>query len=114
LLLSKHTIQIMPRLHPRFVMQFENLTKEENERLSRKINLSYYSCGCSEGALFLLVGLISYLVYILVTFKGQIYLTNILRGILFLFIFTTIGKIIGILIGRFRLRYLIKNMLNNI
>lgn len=105
-LLSKHTIHFFPRRHPRIILQFDNLTTAENESWARKINLSYYACGCSEGALFLFVGLIGYLVCLFLVFWGAISYLNILGGLLFLFLLSGVGKFFGMLRGKIRLKYL--------
>lgn len=109
-LLNTHTITFLPKRHPRIILQFDNLAKEENEKWARKINLSYYSCGCSEGALFLFVGLIGYLVSLFVVFWGAISYVHILGGLLFVFLFSGVGKYFGMLRGKIRFRYLVAEL----
>lgn len=110
-LISKHTIHFFPRRHPQIILQIDNLTTAENESLGRKINLFYYSCGCGEGALFLFVGLIVYLVCLFLVFWGEISYLHILGGLLSLFLLSGVGKLFGIVRGKIRLKYLKKQIL---
>ena len=110
-LLRKNTFHFFPRPYPRIILQFDQLAPVENDRFSKKMNFFYYSCGCSEGALFLFVGLIAYLACLLLLFWGEISYLHIMGGLLFLFLLSGIGKAFGLIRAKIRLKHLIKKLI---
>jgi hypothetical protein len=109
-LLQNYRINLVPRHRPRIVLELENLSSEENKRWSEKINASYYSCGCSEGKWFLLLGLASCFYYFFKIENFNIHFSHIIYSVPFIFIIALLGKILGILWGK----YLFKKAVNRL
>lgn len=109
-LLKSYRIHLMPRTKSRIIIRLNEYSEQENYRLNLKINSYYYSCGCSEGALFMLGGFVMCVFYILSILKLNINLISIPAMIVFLFLFSTLGKFLGILIDRIRLGRLINKL----
>ncbi len=81
----------------------KSLSVEENEQLSKRINGYYSSCGCREGTIAFLITTVVYSVYLIFLYERNISYVELIFGFLLLILAMAIGKVVGKILGRFRL-----------
>src|SRR5262245_26891215 len=81
------------------------------KRLEARINRHIASCGCGTGALFVVVGLVVVVTRSILT-PASIDLGGIVRAVGFLLALGLVGKTIGLLSAKFRLRATISEIVH--
>lgn len=106
-----HTHFLFPQRRRRVLLRLKALTEEENERWAKRIEESYFACGCTEGAAFLVLGTISYVFYLLAVRHRGIQRHDALTGIGLALFLSILGKCCGLLLARIRLKHAVKQIL---
>ncbi len=88
------------------------LSQENNLKYSKQINNYRNACGCETGTIFLILSIVVCIIGLIsnFSFSGFPFIQKILCSIVFIFIFSIIGKIVGLLIAKVKLYKLIGNL----
>lgn len=103
-----------PKLHD-FSFEFRSLNDLDTQKWLEDIKKDYFACGCDIGATFMIVSIL--IVGILILYFSLVghqflNLANIGYSLLFIFISSGIGKVLGLLIANHRLRNNIQHLSN--
>lgn len=97
----------------KFKVQIDQLDAEENSRYEKKLNDLYNACGCELGAVFCFVSMIGYITFSVLTSyaTGWILLRD---GLIVLFFSALMGKITGIVLAKFRLKKMVRELIKKL
>ncbi len=113
-LLSQHTIHLLPSRHRRIFLRLEALSAEENEAWAKRVDALYFACGCGTGSLFLLFGMLAYVLYLLAMRRSVLRLLDILVGLGLAFLLSVLGKTSGLVLAKIRLRSVVRQILRRV
>lgn len=88
-------------------------SKKENNNtvVAEKIMRYRNECGCASGAIFMTIALILLAVYLSLYWQRIELLPVTLEGLLFIFLCTAMGKLLGMFIARIQLSLLYKSLI---
>ncbi len=97
----------------RAILQLSGFTAEENQKFGELVNVYYRACGCSEGTLAGMVGVVFIVaIYFVNGWPWNYY--SIQQGIVYtvivLFLSMSIGKVFGLLQAKHKLKRLIQEL----
>ena len=96
-----------------FIFEFEELDAIQTQKWIEKIKKDYLACGCDTGALFLILSLLTIIIFFSIKWLKDLPCltsTNVLYSILLLFLAAGIGKIVGLIIAKHRLKKNLKQL----
>jgi hypothetical protein len=95
------------------VLRLEGLSPEATQVWQQRLNRYYLECGCSAGAVVLLAAMLVYGLYLLVPFTPSIggWFAKMATGCGLAVLAAGVGKALGLLRARHRLRQAIRELL---
>ncbi|MFQ6083010.1 MAG: hypothetical protein ACE5WD_06595 [Candidatus Aminicenantia bacterium] len=100
----------------RIKIDVEGLDKSRAKEFEKKINRYFFSCGCETGAIFSFSSILVYILIGMLYFKKTSIFNwqSIKYGLLILLTGALLGKIIGLLYAKYKLRITIKKLKSEI
>lgn len=94
------------------IIDLPNITIEENQKYSAKINKYYFACGCETGTYFMVIAILSMIILSAFgfIFKDTSLLWSIIYSVIFVLIFSIIGKLSGLSLAKINLNRTIKKI----
>jgi len=90
-----------------FNFEFEELDAPTTQRCLGEIRRDYFACGCDTGAIYMIVSMAIVVIFILLLYWAGLPIltfTNVLCSGLFIFLSAGVGKLIGLVLAKHRLR----------
>jgi len=93
-------------------LNLDSLSKEENENWTKILDKDFQPCGCDTGYYFVLTSLIISTLYLIINYSKILNESLKIFGniLFFVFVMGFMGKIIGIIFSKYRLRNNIENL----
>ncbi|MBA4407611.1 hypothetical protein C0389_10080 [bacterium] len=102
-----------PLIYPKTIkLDIPFLSQEENFKYNEQINKYRNACGCETGSVFLTIASVVCIIGIVSNFSffEFSFLHKVLFSVVFIFIFSIIGKLVGLFIAKIKLYRLLKNL----
>ena len=101
---------LFPNRKSKIILNFNWLPDVEKKVLERRLEKYIYACGCGHGAVFLIVGLLALIPYAMLFGLYPFGLWSLVLYPALLLLFTCIGKSIGIIFSRSKLKRMMSEL----
>jgi len=96
------------------ILNFETIDDQRNVYYAKLINENKNACGCETGTAFMIISIL--ITFFLIISNYQVFKThyflNVVYGFILVFVFSMLGKLIGLGVAKYRLKKALKEIKN--